>query len=95
MAFIPNPGFLRGAVARDKLAAKGAQLITAAEADAPYRTGHVAGSLVGEWLEVDGKMVYRVTATDFKSRWLEFGTINTPAFHFLAHAAMATIGNLH
>lgn len=96
MAFIPNPDFLKGPVARDRLAAKGAELAKAAEADAPRRTGHLAGSLRGDWIELDdGTFVFRVAATDFKARWLEFGTINNPAHHYLARAAMQTVGNLH
>lgn len=94
--FIPNPHFLRSEVARLACAAKGAEVITASEADAPHRTGHLAGSLAGEWIQrEDGTWVYRVIAQDFKAGWVEFGTENMEAQHFLAKGAMAAVGNLH
>lgn len=95
-AFIPNPHFLQSNTARLACAAKGEDVIKASEADAPFRTGHLAGSLAGEWIQrEDGTWVYRVIAQDFKAGWIEFGTENTEAQHFLAKGAMAAVGNLH
>lgn len=94
--FIPNREFLKSGAARAACQAKAEPLITAAEAGAPHLTGHLAGSLAGEWIQrEDGTWVYRVIAQDFKARWLEFGTENMEGQHFLAEAAVATVGNLH
>lgn len=94
--FIPNPLFLRSETARLACATKADDVIKASEEDAPHRTGHLAGSLAGEWIRrEDGTWVYRVIAQDFKAGWIEFGTENMEGQHFLAKGAMAAVGNLH
>jgi len=93
--FIPEPAFLRSAIVRHVVTPKGEKVIELAKDLAPKRTDHLADSIEGEWIERDGKLIYRVAATDFKAGWTEFGTEKEAAEPFLAPAALAVIGNLH
>jgi HK97 gp10 family phage protein len=93
--FIPNPDFLVSPAARAAVEPLGQEVIDLAEKLAPYRLGYLEKSISGEWVEEGGKQVFRVTATDFKGDWQEFGTENQAAQPFLGPAAMQIVGNLH
>jgi hypothetical protein len=55
-----------------------------------YRHGDYLRSIRGEvGLNDHGELVGRVTASDWKSHWAEFGTSSIRAHHILAHAAQA------
>lgn len=91
-----NPKLLESAAVGAAAAAAAIPVIQASEEDAPHRTGHLAGSLAGEWVQnADGRWVYRIFAQDFKAGWVEFGTVNQPANHFLSQAALRVLGNVH
>lgn len=95
-SFIPNPTFLDSAVVRHVVTPKGERVIEAAVELAPKRTEHLADSIAGEWVHRDdGKLIYRITAHDFKAHWTEFGTIYEAPEPFLAPAVVEVIGNLH
>lgn len=92
--FIPNLHFAQSEEARAVVQPIGEQVIEIAKQDAPYLTGHLEESVVGEWVEEGGKQKFRITATDFKASWQEFGTVNMAAQPFLGPAAMQIVGNL-
>lgn len=94
--FIPNPSFPRSETAAHAIAPTGAKVVEAAEGLAARRTGHLAGAIAGGVVQLeDGRFVYRVFDSDFKARFIEFGTIYMAAEPFLGPAALEVVGNLH
>lgn len=93
--FIPNPEFVRSESVRASVEPIGKEVIARAEELAPYETGALERSIVGEWVVEGGRQIFRISATDFKADWQEFGTEQQQAQPFLGPAAMQIIGNLH
>lgn len=52
------------------------QIKRVAQAIAPFKTGHYRDGIEVQVFAGDGKV--KVVATDFKSNWIEFGTIHQP-----------------
>lgn len=71
-------------------------VVDAAQAIAPYNANdslpHYRDQIVAEVGDTKDGVVGRVNAKDFKSNWIEFGTVNWPAQHVLTRAAEAALG---
>lgn len=91
--FVPNQLGIRQYFSSDPALARAVSAIAdqikeRAQAIAPVRTGSYRDSIEVELARDDatGVLMARVNATDFKSHWIEFGTIDTPAFAPLRRA---------
>lgn len=89
--FVPNPAAPELLKRTPQMAAKlkhsADEAAEAARGLAPVRTGDYRDSIEGQSLPSEGKA--RVVAKDFKSIWLEFGTIHTPTFATLRRGVEA------
>ncbi|MGH2651415.1 MAG: HK97 gp10 family phage protein [Actinomycetota bacterium] len=87
--FVPNPvgieALKRSVGVQVVLTALGTALKAAAQSHAPVQTGKYRDSIEVEDGDLPGTK--RVVAHDFKANWIEFGTVDTPAFAPLRTAA--------
>lgn len=95
--FVPNPGFaayvLGGPLMARFIAGISDEVARLAESSAPYRLGLLSGSVDREVSADGGTIVGKVTVSDFKWRWHEFGTWKMAATPFLRPALVAVVPN--
>jgi hypothetical protein len=94
MKFVPNPAGIKAvgatpamvAAMKQKADAVAAQAQDLARAEA-FETGAYANGIEGIAGVEDATAIGRTSAKDFKSGWIEFGTLHQAAKHILARAA--------
>lgn len=97
MVYVPNGDFGAEFVASEEALTMVGEIAAAArpiaEAGAPRRSGHLAGSVKAESGFLNGIATGRVVATDFKAAWKEFGTRRESADPFLRPAMESVTGS--
>lgn len=95
LAFIPNPAFEEELYHSEELVAWLMPIVeevaAAARTKAPFAKGGIERGITAEVEMVRGQWVGRVIATDWKSKWHEFGTKQMPAHPFLLPGLIETL----
>lgn len=93
--FVPNlafgPAVLRSAPMARYIGHLTEIVAELASDSAPYRLGHLSGSVEADVSELGGGIVGRASVSDFKWRWHEFGTWKMSATPFLRPALVAVV----